>query len=223
MLVDQRGPGRLHFASYYRWLIIRDWLCVAPDHRLLDVGCDDGEIVARIRAAHRTAVDLNPRCPDPAVRLVRADARAVPVVSAGFDTVLAFDLIEHVDDDRAVLRELVRALAPQGTLWISTPAAGFKIFPAFLTARANRGFGHVRNGYTLADLRDRLPPGHELDVMWWNEAVFRFLFAFLRLLDAASSPLARWLAGLCFQFDRRFTAGQSGHLLARVRRAEQGP
>lgn len=47
----------MHLASYYRWLIIRDWLRVPPGHRLLDVGCDDGEIVARVRAAQRVALD----------------------------------------------------------------------------------------------------------------------------------------------------------------------
>lgn len=47
----------MHFASYYHWLIIREWLRVSPEDRLLDVGCDDGEIVARVRAAQRVALD----------------------------------------------------------------------------------------------------------------------------------------------------------------------
>jgi SAM-dependent methyltransferase len=208
----------MHFASYYRWLALRDWLRVSPGDRVLDVGCDDGEIISRLRARRRVGLDLNPRCRDSAVGLARADARALPVQSCAFDVVLAFDIIEHVEDDRSVLAEMVRALAPGGTLWISTPAAAWRIFPAFLTARANRGFGHVRNGYTLADLRARLPAGIETDLTTWNEPVFRNVFVALRLIDAVSSPLARWLAGLCHQLDGRLRAGQSGHLFVRVRR-----
>jgi SAM-dependent methyltransferase len=206
----------MHFASYYRWLALREWLRISPEARVLDVGCDDGEIVARVQARQRVAVDLNPRCRDAAVGLARADARSLPVQSCAFDVVLAFDIIEHVEDDRSVLAEMVRALAPGGTLWISTPAAAWTIFPAFLTPRANRGFGHVRNGYTPADLRARLPAGVQLEVATWNEPVFRYAFAALRLIDAVSSPLARWLAGVCYRLDRRFRDGQSGHLFVRV-------
>lgn len=217
MLADTPGPGRLHFASYYRWLIIRDWLHVAPTDRLLDVGCDDGEITARVRAAQRVALDLNPRCPDPAVRLARSDATRLPVASGHFQTITAFDLIEHVTDDGAVLAEMVRALAPGGTLWISTPAVKWRIVPAFLSGRAARAFGHVRNGYTVGDLQRRLPPGCALEVMYWNEPVFRFLFTLLRVIDAVSSPLARALAGWCYRLDRRWRAGDGGHLFVRVR------
>lgn len=222
MLADASGPGRLHFASYYRWLIIRDWLQIAPTDHLLDVGCDDGEITARVRAALRVAVDLNPRCPDPAVRLARSDAARLPVASGHFDSVTAFDLIEHVPDDAAVLAEMTRALAPGGTLWISTPAVKWRIFPAFLSDRAARAFGHVRNGYTVADIQRRLPPGYALAVTYWNEPVFRFLFALLRVVDAVSSPLARTLAGWCYQLDRRWRAGDGGHLFVRVRAAANG-
>ena len=218
MLAETAVPGQLHFASYYRWLIIRDWLRVNPSDHLLDVGCDDGELTARVRAALRVAVDLNPRCPDPTVRLARSDATRLPVPAGRFQTVTAFDLIEHVPDDAAVLAEMLRALAPGGTLWISTPAVKWRIFPNFLTARAARAVGHVRNGYTVADLQRRLPPGCTLSVSYWNEPVFRGLFTLLRLVDAVSSPLARRLAGWCYQLDRRWPRGDHGHLFVQVRR-----
>jgi SAM-dependent methyltransferase len=218
MLAETTGPGQLHFASYYRWLVIRGWLQVDPGDHLLDVGCDDGQITARVKAALRVAVDLNPRCPDPAVHLARCNASRLPVASGCFDTVTGFDVIEHVSDDRAVLAEMVRALTPGGTLWISTPAAKWHIFPAFLSGRAARAFGHVRNGYTVADLKGRLPSGYVLEVMYWNEPVFRFLFALLRVVDAFSSPLARTLSGWSYQLDRRWPAGDAGHLFVRVRR-----
>ena len=210
----------MYFASYYRWLVIRDWVRVNQTDHVLDVGCDDGEIVARLNADHRFAVDLNPRCLDPAVRLAQSDARHLPFASGIFEAVCAFDVIEHIEDDRGVLAELVRVLADDGTLWISTPSINFVLFPAFVTARANRGWGHVRNGYSLSDLKHKLPPEVSIDVVPWNAPVFRFVHVGLRLLDELSSSLTRTLAELCFHLDRRWTAGLNGHLFVRVRKSE---
>ncbi len=39
-----------------------------------------------------------------------------------FDLVTALDVIEHMDDDRALLREAYRVLRPQGLVVITTPA-----------------------------------------------------------------------------------------------------
>jgi ubiquinone/menaquinone biosynthesis C-methylase UbiE len=68
-------------------------------------------MVAYVQAAQRVAVDDNPRCPDHAVQLVRADAQKFPLVARSFDAVLAFDVIEHIEEDCAALAELVRMLA----------------------------------------------------------------------------------------------------------------
>jgi SAM-dependent methyltransferase len=51
----------------------------------------------------------------------RGDARALPFPDGSFDVVCALDVVEHVDDDRAVFAELRRVLAPHGTLVLSTP------------------------------------------------------------------------------------------------------
>jgi SAM-dependent methyltransferase len=206
----------MYFASYYRWLVIRDWIRLHPSDRLLDVGCDDGEITARLPTAERVAIDLNPRCPDPTVPLIQSDAQRLPFASSSFDAVCAFDVIEHIPDDRAVLFELVRVLKEGGNLWLSTPSVNFKLFPAFVTARANRGWGHVRNGYSVSELKRKLPERITLDVLPWNAPFFRLTHVGLRLLDELSTSLTRRLAGLCFRLDRRWPAGGSGHLFVRV-------
>jgi SAM-dependent methyltransferase len=46
---------------------------------------------------------------------------ALPCSDASFDAVVAFEIIEHLDQPDAFLRELRRALAPSGLLLISTP------------------------------------------------------------------------------------------------------
>lgn len=209
----------MYFSSYYRWLVIRQWVRVNPAARILDVGCNDGEIVSRIPGTVRVGFDLDPHCPDRTVRLVRGDALHLPFATSSFNTVLAFDIIEHIVDDRSAVKELLRVLSDQGDLWISTPGANFTIFPRFLTPRANRGWGHVRNGYTEAAIRDMVPIGMVAEIMSWNEPTLRLMQVALRLLDEVSKTLTHLLAGLCFQIDQNRTRGLEGHLFVHIRKS----
>ena len=47
---------------------------------------------------------------------------ATPLLTGAFDVVLALDVLEHVDDDAAGLREAVRLLNPAGLLVVTVPA-----------------------------------------------------------------------------------------------------
>lgn len=81
---------------------------------VLDVGCATGVYVDRLASAGHEARGL-----DHSAELVTwaranrrgafdvGDAEALPYADAAFDTVLALDLLEHVDDE-AVLAEIVR-------------------------------------------------------------------------------------------------------------------
>jgi SAM-dependent methyltransferase len=51
----------------------------------------------------------------------QAAAEALPFPDAVFDLVMAMDIIEHVDNDEPVFRELARVLRPGGTLVLSSP------------------------------------------------------------------------------------------------------
>jgi SAM-dependent methyltransferase len=51
----------------------------------------------------------------------RVDISKVALPDAGYDVVMAHHVLEHVDDDRAALRELFRLLKPGGTALLSVP------------------------------------------------------------------------------------------------------
>ena len=55
---------------------------------------------------------------------VVADAAQMPCRSSSLDAVCAFDLLEHLDDDAAALREWRRLLRPGGMLVLTVPAYG---------------------------------------------------------------------------------------------------
>jgi SAM-dependent methyltransferase len=100
----------------------------AADGPLLDVGCGTGGLLEAL-ADERTVMgaELDPRAIALAAdavqgaRLVRASAAALPVRSDAVAAVTALDVVEHLDDDVAALRELGRA-AHRGLVVVAVPA-----------------------------------------------------------------------------------------------------
>jgi SAM-dependent methyltransferase len=96
----------------------------------LEVGCGTGLVLAATQRARpclrSSGCDLYPeglryaRARNPAARLLRMDAARL-YFEEEFDLLGAFDLLEHVEDDEAVLREMHRALRPGGGLLLSVP------------------------------------------------------------------------------------------------------
>lgn len=51
----------------------------------------------------------------------QASAMALPFADGVFDLVMAMDIVEHVEDDESVFRELARVMRPSGRLVMSSP------------------------------------------------------------------------------------------------------
>lgn len=52
---------------------------------------------------------------------MQADARNLPLPDASFDLLVAFDVLEHIDDDHKAAAEIRRILRPGGTALIAVP------------------------------------------------------------------------------------------------------
>lgn len=133
-------------------LLVRALLGAAdPSGRVLDLGCGMGGVLRELgRAAtcfgtDRSAYALRVCRDKGAARLARADLTAPPFRAGAFDTVLALDVIEHLDDDVAFLREAGALLAPGARLVIVVPA-----FP-LLWSQHDETFQHRRR-YTTHTL-----------------------------------------------------------------------
>jgi SAM-dependent methyltransferase len=77
---------------------------------------------------------------------IQADARDLPVPDASFDLLVAFDVLEHVEEDDRVAAEIHRVLRPGGTALIAVPC-DMSLWSAFDVAS-----GHHRR-YTKESLR----------------------------------------------------------------------
>jgi 2-polyprenyl-6-hydroxyphenyl methylase/3-demethylubiquinone-9 3-methyltransferase len=100
-----------------------------PDALLVDLACGGGLMaphVARLGYRH-VGVDLGAAglavAAAHGVRVVRASVLGVPLRDGCADVVVAGEILEHVDDDVAVLAEAARLLRPGGTLVIDAIAA----------------------------------------------------------------------------------------------------
>ncbi len=88
---------------------------------LLDIGCGNKpyERMFRGRVTRYTGCDVA-QSSEHKVDII-SPATAIPVPPASFDTVLCTQVIEHVADHQALLREAFRVLRPEGVLILSGP------------------------------------------------------------------------------------------------------
>jgi SAM-dependent methyltransferase len=97
------------------------------DLRLLDCGCGTGHNLTLLGRYGRAAgFDLTATGLDLARQrgapLARASITHIPFRDAAFDLVTSFDVLQYVEDDAAVMREIARVLAPGGTAIVTAAA-----------------------------------------------------------------------------------------------------
>lgn len=132
---------------------------------ILDVGCGIGQYVRHFRhfSDRVYGIDIE----EPRVRrgaaelpgLMIAVSEHLPFRSAVFDVVLLNEVIEHVRDDAATLREAVRVLRPGGHAVIFAPNRFFPFETHGVYVGARYRFGNIPLvNYLPNPLRDRLVP-----------------------------------------------------------------
>ncbi|HET9324918.1 MAG TPA: class I SAM-dependent methyltransferase [Gaiellaceae bacterium] len=212
-------------------LLLDLFLSGSPGNLVLDAGAGQGTMSARLERlgfevvstdSSRAAVEVL------AGRLsgevLQADVTALPFDDASFDGALLGEVLEHIEDDRAALRELRRVLRPNGVLALSVPA------DPSLYGPSDEWAGHVRR-YTRAELLDAC---READLQVQRCSAWGFPFTRLyhrhvyeRYLDrrGPSRPDGRRralvaLVGGLLQVDRLFVGverGALGYLLLATR------
>ena len=143
------------------------------DRRVLDLGCGLGEYVRAFarRGARALGTDIavdrlieaRQRIVTTATRgvdgFMAAAGEALPFRDETFDLVVLNEVIEHVQDDRATLREVARVLRPGGTCVLYAPNRLFPFETHGIYWRGRYIFGNIPFVNWLPDtLRNRLVP-----------------------------------------------------------------
>ncbi|MFY9855487.1 MAG: methyltransferase domain-containing protein [Terracidiphilus sp.] len=99
---------------------ILQWLDAAAGERILDLGCGDGQLTARIAAtgASVVGVDASPTMVAAArargIEVLEASAESLPCGDACFDAVFSNAVLHWVRDQDAMMDEVRRVLKPGG-------------------------------------------------------------------------------------------------------------
>ncbi len=135
----------------------------------LEIGCGRGDVSAYLAAKgwQGVAIDFS----EAAVAHARASLRPFPNVTVSatsladvagaFDCIVMWDVLEHMEDDRAALQTIARLLRPGGQLLIAVPS----------NPREWRWdddfYGHFRR-YTVEDMTEKLTRAGMPPQVFWD-------------------------------------------------------
>lgn len=130
----------------------------ASQLKVLDIGCGTGtnlEVLRDYGTVH--SMDVSPialsYCRDRGIdRICRGDATHLPFQDNSFDVVIGVDVLEHLEDDGAALREIHRVCRPKALLIAVVPA-----FPSLWSQRDDQH--HHKRRYRIPQLKERMIMG----------------------------------------------------------------
>jgi SAM-dependent methyltransferase len=145
-------------AAKRRLRTILEYLDIQPTDRVLDCGCGLGWFLKVIGELHDCRLfgsdndlarlnvarsELGPRAP-----LAVADILRLPYPDGAFDKVVLSEVLEHLIDDFAALREVRRVVRPGGTIAITVPNHDYPIlWDPINWLRERLGLEPIREGF----------------------------------------------------------------------------
>lgn len=157
-------PGYVWRSGQERRLaMVRGWLDLSG--RILDNGCGLGTWLEALdpysqqRFGLELEIERARQARSRAEGVVQAIGERLPFATGTFDGVLSNEVIEHVDDDRLAVSEMVRVLRPKGRLAIFCPNRWYPVEQHGIYWRGRYKFGNIPLvNYLPTPLRDRLAP-----------------------------------------------------------------
>lgn len=177
------GPP-LSFSAWLRYDMIRR-LIPPGRHRILEIGAGLGSVGALLaERSDYVGVEPDPESFSTARRRVGTRGQmlniAVEALPASeiFDVICAFEVLEHIDDDRGALSSWLRHLRPDGWVVVSVPLGRNRFGPQ------DEWAGHFRR-YDRADLESLLDRCGLQDVV-----IASYAFPLGNVLGAARNAIA---------------------------------
>jgi SAM-dependent methyltransferase len=132
---------------------------------ILENGCGVGMYVEKLSAFGGRVVGLEfdlERATEAGIRskeIINAAGEFIPLPNSTFDLILSHEVIEHVQDDRAAVREMIRVLKPGGRVALFCPNRGYPYETHGIFWKGSYYFGNkLFVNYLPRALRDKLAP-----------------------------------------------------------------
>jgi SAM-dependent methyltransferase len=132
---------------------------------VLENGCGVGAYVERLESGGGKVIGLEfdferaRQARLGAQLILNGAGERLPFPCESFDLILSHEVLEHVQDDRAAVGEMVRALRPGGRLVVFVPNRGYPFETHGIYWRGRYRFGNIPLvNYLPQRLRDRLAP-----------------------------------------------------------------
>lgn len=172
---------KFHWWWAGRQELIKDLLLPENPKTILDIGCGTGETLSFLKTVFPKAKLYGVDVSNQAVKYTKdrghsakvSDALRLPFPDGTFDAVLLLDVIEHIKDDAAVIKEAKRVLKIGGMIIVTVPAL------QLIWSAHDVNQGHFRR-YTRRRLRYLAER---------NKVKIRFLSYFNFLLSGAIIPI----------------------------------
>lgn len=174
--------------DFRRQALVKMLLPITEGQRVLDVGCGMGFATEFLVSMGKIAVALDTENSYITYTVERTKSyfqpasgvnyggETLPFANGVFDTVLAFDVIEHVERDDFFVQELWRVLANKGLLIVVVPAL------QFLYGKRDKALGHYRRYNKQVLKRILKESGFKINqIKYWN-ALGILPYAFSELL-----------------------------------------
>lgn len=149
----------------FRRRIVRllDYLDIERGDSVLDCGCGEGfysMVISELYDADLTAFDFNAELLEKAagwisgkerVRFLNGDiSKGLPFESNAFDKIVFTEVLEHLDEDGATMKEILRVLKPGGIVGLTVPNASYPLFwDPINWIREHLGLGHFNPKNTV--------------------------------------------------------------------------
>jgi cyclopropane fatty-acyl-phospholipid synthase-like methyltransferase len=225
---EQLQPGRRDYWRYmaaprHRVARILNLLDQTPARSLIDLGCGNGqlldEIAKRFPQVKLAGIDLSEnqvqenRVREPAIEWIATDLQKPVEVHDTFDVVVASEIIEHLDQPDALLRNAASMTNAGGMLILTTQSGPIR--------ETERRVGHIRhfhastldtmlrnNGWSPRRIWNDGFPFHDLSKWWANRDAGASMQQFGENAYGAKQRLICALLRLAFRFNSRTRGAQ---------------
>lgn len=141
-----------------------------------------------------------------------SDITDIPEPSASFDAIMCIEVLEHLPDPVAALRELARLLRPGGVLLVTAPFCSLTHYAPYFY---QTGYSRYFYEYWLPKL------GFDIEDMQWNGNYFEYLAQELLRLPAIAKTYASHKLSTAEKVALQILLRLLSHLSRQQRGAEQ--